>query len=978
MKYLLCFCKARQISTMLRTHQQQAIQKSLENQFQSGVHFHATGTGKSWVALQLILEYVKQNPKSNILWICEQKSILSEQFDRKKLKEKGFDSIFEHFLVFNYTHQKPSNWVQIINTSYVWKTPTLIIVNRAFLTSGEKYKKLNLPIHFIIHDECHSITNKTTHEFYQWILPKSPKVIGFSATPFLEREPFTQLLSEYTIYNAFCDQIIVPPKIQWWKTARNTEHPLSHIQIAERIKEEIQILPYKKIIVWCGMIEFCETLTKIWKQVFPDFKFFIDTSITEEPIDEFYQLQEKAFLFCACKHREGSDIPNLDGCIFLDKVEDRSAKTFIQCIGRVLRKDKLNLKKFGLIFDLRATSSMDVINRIQPFINKEIKFPWKFTTRKDKDQQIQELEMVKEVISSSTVPQEIQQPTQEEIRALFIRKIPEDPVYIQRLEEEMNMIEQKKLFPYILRAVEILQMTDHIPHVTRGSCGSSLVCYFLGISHVDPVLYDISFARFLNEFRNTLPDIDYDFPYHLRKDVFVRLEERYPGKIARISNHVHYHDKSAVREAIRSIGIHKMIPKHEIKKTLSNLSKEDQEKVNRKKKELDGSFRTYSLHCGGIVYYPDGVPEEKVLDKNQTSILQQITLNKHEVAKEKHFKIDILSSRAIAVLHEICGKEIAFENPILDENVFDMLCKGDNMGLTLAESPLMRKTLLKFQPRTMEALAMCLAIIRPAAKDARNADPEEMENEEMFVYDDDAIQFISRVVNCSEAEADRFRRCFAKVDREGMKYLQDLLEEKNVDEDTKKSLLSCLKNLSKYSFCKSHAFSYAQLVYQLAYYKYHRPQEFWTAVMKHSESMYKKWVHKYEARLAGVENVNQKEISIYAQNRRKKIHQLNLPLDQLKQFGYWTMKDDCFPSFCFMYQNLQGDWVIQGLITSYKQIRKSKPICILCLGIGKKKYIELQIPNQEFMHSKWIFCRAMAKCIDAQQHIYEAFWHQLE
>jgi hypothetical protein len=272
---------------------------------------------------------------------------------------------------------------------------------------------------------------------------------------------------------------------------------------------------------------------------------------------------------------------------------------------------------------------------------------------------------------------------------------------------------------------------------------------------------------------------------------------------------------------------------------------------------------------------------------------------------------------------------------------------------------------------------MCLAIIRPAAKDARNADPEEMENDEMFVYDDDAIQFISRIVNCSEAEADRVRRCYAKVDGEGMKQFEKLLEDKQVDEDTRKSLLKCLKNLSKYSFCKSHAFSYAQLVYQLAYYKYHQPQTFWSAVMKHSESMYKKWVHKYEARLAGVENTNQREISIYAQNRRKKIHTLTNSLEQLKQYGYWLMKNSDFPSFCFMYQNLQGQWVIQGLVASYKQIRKSKPVCIVCLGVGKKQYIELQLPNLEFMHTKWIFCRALAKCLDSQQKIYESIYHEL-
>ena len=98
-------------------------------------------------------------------------------------------------------------------------------------------------------------------------------------------------------------------------------------------------------------------------------------------------------------------------------------------------------------------------------------------------------------------------------------------------------------------------MTNNIPHVTRGSCGSSLVCYMLGISNVDPVKHNISFARFfLNKYRDSLPDIDIDFPDYLRDEVFLKLELKWPNQVARISNHVHWHDKSALREAIRRIG----------------------------------------------------------------------------------------------------------------------------------------------------------------------------------------------------------------------------------------------------------------------------------------------------------------------------------------------------------------------------------------------------------------------------------------
>ena len=85
--------------------------------------------------------------------------------------------------------------------------------------------------------------------------------------------------------------------------------------------------------------------------------------------------------------------------------------------------------------------------------------------------------------------------------------------------------------------------------------GSSLVCYLLGISNVDPIKHDIKFERFLNIYRDKLPDIDLDFPHYLRDEVFLKLELKWPNQAARISNHVHWHEKSALREALRRIGI---------------------------------------------------------------------------------------------------------------------------------------------------------------------------------------------------------------------------------------------------------------------------------------------------------------------------------------------------------------------------------------------------------------------------------------
>ena len=87
----------------LRKNQYKAVEYSKINNFDSGVHSHATGSGKSWIALEIILAYHDKYPNRNILWLCEQKSILVEQFNKKTLKEKGYKYIYDKFLIINYT-----------------------------------------------------------------------------------------------------------------------------------------------------------------------------------------------------------------------------------------------------------------------------------------------------------------------------------------------------------------------------------------------------------------------------------------------------------------------------------------------------------------------------------------------------------------------------------------------------------------------------------------------------------------------------------------------------------------------------------------------------------------------------------------------------------------------------------------------------------------------------------------------------------
>jgi superfamily II DNA or RNA helicase len=969
---------------MLHKSQQAAIKTSIDNDFASGIHAHATGTGKSWIALQLVLEFHRRNPTKNIAWICEQKFILTEQFDRETLKQKGFTAIHKHFLVINYTEQKPSSWTQLLASALIWKKPILLIINRAFLTSQQRYKQLRVPFGLIIHDECHSITNKSTREFYEFVSQTSPqtRIIGFTATPTTTHPPFTTILSQYSIYDAVCDKVILPPRIHWLKSTEL----INTYDILQVYKLMTVSLPYKKTIVWCGMIQNCDDLATQWQNALPTYDVYVDTSASEEGgYESFAAAKSHAILFCAAKHREGSDIPRLDSCVFLDQVEDRNAKTFVQCVGRVLRQAPR--KTYGVVLDISASSSIRICDRLNEYLNSssgstgtsgKTAFPFSY---KSDDIHVNGKPIQVNTLTMVTVGAEQQQAIPKEplpkIESLFTRHLPQTQAYQKRLQAEIALINEKNLMGYIFQALEILAIAGNVPHVTRGSCGSSLLCYALGISNVDPVTYGISFARFLTPYRSNLPDIDYDFPYNRRDEIFLQVQLKWPNKVARISNHVYYHAPSALREAVRRAGLKPSSfaggKKYDLAHYVSKLPQEQKTQIQKTSKGLEKTFKCYSLHCGGIVFYPEGVPQALRLKNARSNTLAQVKLNKHDVAKEQNFKIDILSSRALAQLYEASGfKQLRIEDFTYDQKTFDMLCRGDNIGITLAESPLIRSAFLKVQPRCIGDIAMCLAIIRPAARDVRKLRKEKLSeclNAE-FIYDDDAIRLIAETLNIEEDKADYFRRGLtkgdAKVQAEFTKSLRVISLGKA------QALQKKLRNLRAYGFCKSHAYSYAQLVYHLAYYKANKPEEFWKAALKHSQSSYRKWVLPYEAFRSGVTVQKQAE-SIYATNRRRGQHtlrdSLQSPEEQLRRTGIWSFDKYGFIPGCYAYTVAPNQIAFRGIIASSRVLSAAKAstsALFLCVGPGK--YINISLKGRARIGGK-IGIQGFANKVDIQDEL---------
>lgn len=511
----------------------------------------------------------------------------------------------------------------------------------------------------------------------------------------------------------------------------------------------------------------------------------------------------------------------------------------------------------------------------------------------------------------------------------FKLTIPKYEVYYHRIAKELHLIKSNKFTKVFLQVRSILDLVEAegIPYIIRGSAGCSLVCYLLNISNMNPIKENISLARFMHHQRKDMPDIDIDFPYNRRDEVYEMIFNKWQGKVARISNHILYKQKSAIKEAIRKKGYRKFIPKDFNLEDIFE-KESDRQEILKCADELTGKFNHYSLHCGGIIIFDGAVPEEHYLQECKVNKFKdiegpQIKLNKDEVEDFDLIKIDILSNRGLAQLWDV-NKTPIYQYDTSDESVFKILQKGHNLGITFSESRAIRKAFMSVKPTTIQEIAICLAIIRPAASgngqkqnffkeyQTLKSDALKKKNNNFIIYDDDAIQYISKLINCSESDGDIYRKAFAKNKYQKKYEFRKLVfrENPHLDIEEVDTIMEQLESLQDYSFCKSHAISYAQLVFGLAYQKVYNPVKFWLSSLNHCNSSFRKWVHFREAKKAGIKlsigkrpwilDDNNKLISLNERNNKlleKKGVDISDPesiskKDSYFQYGYW-----CHDSF---------------------------------------------------------------------------------
>jgi len=537
--------------------------------------------------------------------------------------------------------------------------------------------------------------------------------------------------------------------------------------------------------------------------------------------------------------------------------------------------------------------------------------------------------------------------------AQFRRAVPADPEYQERLVEEFDIILQQRFTDYFLKIRKILDLNSDIPHMTRGSAGSSLVCFLMGITDVDPVEWRIPLARFLNPLRDDLPDVDIDVPHHRQELAMQRIFTAWPGKTARISNYVMYKERSARREAVRRLGVRGRLPR-DIDYNKLGIDVKEAQRIEAK---LMGKKRCLSRHCGGVIVFDRQLPKSLFREDNL------IMLDKNEVEDLEHLKVDILANRGLSQLMEIDSTLMIHEYPTTDEATADLLSRGDVLGVTQGESPAMRRLFRAIRPTSVNDCVFATALVRPVAIEGRRKAAwfhdwtADSVRGRAIICEDDAIERIMRLIGVNAYEADMYRRAFAKKNEEKvMEFMRRL-----GDHPLRNQIQQEMQALSGFGLCRAHAVNLGRLIWALAYQKAHNPKAFWRAVLLHCHGSYARWVYRNEAKRAGWD-LRDLGFDNWI---------LEDSVDSFQQHGAWN-NPGFLPNMGI--KNLYLDrFEFAGIVANSRVFKsdQKKFVHFITLGVGEGEYIDLVVDRPiKYQPHSVIVGQGQSRTRDNSQYIH--------
>jgi error-prone DNA polymerase len=451
------------------------------------------------------------------------------------------------------------------------------------------------------------------------------------------------------------------------------------------------------------------------------------------------------------------------------------------------------------------------------------------------------------------------------------------------LHHELELIEQLSYAPYFLTVHDIVRFarSKRILCQGRGSAANSAVCYCLGITAVDPVQLDLLFERFISAERDEPPDIDIDFEHERREEIIQYIYQKYGRDRAGIAATViTYRSRSAVREVAKVMGLSSDVasallsvswgsgrqapPREHVLELGLDPDATGLSATFQMAAQLIGFPRHLSQHVGGFVITNQRLDSLVPIGNAAMAERTFIEWDKDDLDTLGILKIDILAlgmlsaiRRSFDLISAHHGQMLELASvPMEDALVYDMLCRGESIGVFQVESRAQMNMLPRLKPRDFYDLVIEVAIVRPGPIQGdmvhpylRRRNGEEAvtfpskELEDVLgktlgvpLFQEQAMRIAVSAAGFTPSEADQLRRAMATFRKSGVIHefgmrLVNGMVSRGYEQDFAERCFRQIEGFGEYGFPESHAASFALLVYVSAWLKHHYPAAFCAALL---------------------------------------------------------------------------------------------------------------------------------------------------
>lgn len=453
--------------------------------------------------------------------------------------------------------------------------------------------------------------------------------------------------------------------------------------------------------------------------------------------------------------------------------------------------------------------------------------------------------------------------------------------YTGRLERELKVIHDLGFNEYFLVVADFCEWARNhgIYSTARGSGVGSLVCFTLGISHVDPIEYGLLFERFLDPSRREAPDIDVDFDKERRAEVMEYVKGKYGADCA---CQIGTFGTFGAKMSLKDVGKVEFVPQAKIQKMavlipelpgttlasarsqieeLNKIIEDDVqcERLFNMAQRIEGMAKSVGTHAAGVV-----ISDKPLINyvpvmrgKDGSTVTQWDMGDCEEVGL---LKMDFLGlrnltilSRCIKIIEDRTGKRINVKKiPMDDPEVYASLARGETAGVFQLEPPGMTGLLVRMKPTCLENIIACIALYRPGPLDAGMVDEYvAVKNGErsatyahpvmekilgytygVMVYQEQVMMVLNQVGNIPLSESYSCIKAISKKIKEKVEKYRPLFvkgcAQNGVDGE---ALWEQIGTFARYGFNKSHSTAYAFIAYQTAWLKHYYPVEFMAALL---------------------------------------------------------------------------------------------------------------------------------------------------